>query len=167
LARSINVTQLKQAFRQAALQRDIDPDAGATSYQAANVQAELRKRHKNEAEFAFWEAAGGTWRRRRLWADAGRSHSQTESAALKSILQQCQDVPADNMEDCEFDFWAHVFSLVKADLAHEASVRKQERPAPLRDIHTARGIKIEWINVETGLMPVETALEDERSKVVV
>ena len=76
--------QFKRAFRAAAIRRGIDPAAGSTSYQAANLRAEARKAAQRRANRRCRQPLW--WSDPELWAFSPPYHSVTERAALERVF---------------------------------------------------------------------------------
>jgi hypothetical protein len=80
MARSFDYQRFKANWRKACAQHGIDPDAGATVYQAANVLAERRKD----------ERRGSSWWQRdhSAWDYAPTYRSYVEQVALFRVFAQ-------------------------------------------------------------------------------
>ncbi len=81
---SFDAARFKRAFRAAAIRRGIDPDAGSTSYQAANIRADLRKTAQRTANRRFRQPIW--WSEPDIWAFSPPYHSPVERAALERLF---------------------------------------------------------------------------------
>lgn len=72
MARTFDYSAFRAAFVQSAVARGIDPLAGATSYQVANLKADLRKREMLAARDYGWATANG----RNIFSDADAQPTQ-------------------------------------------------------------------------------------------
>lgn len=75
---SFDYTAFKIAFRDAAVRRAIDPQTGATSYQAALIAADARKARLIDR--AWWQSPC-------LWVNSDPRDS-TESCAIANVVSQ-------------------------------------------------------------------------------
>lgn len=81
---SFDAAGFKRAFRAAALRRGIDPAAGSTSYQAANLRADLRKAAQRRANRRFRQPIW--WSEPDMWEFCPPYHSPVERAALERLF---------------------------------------------------------------------------------
>jgi hypothetical protein len=76
--------QFKQAFHAACVRRGIDPAAGSTSYQAANLRAEERKAAQRRANRRHREPVW--WSEPNMWLYSPPYRSTVEQAAIERVF---------------------------------------------------------------------------------
>ncbi|PJF24987.1 MAG: hypothetical protein CUN53_15050 [Phototrophicales bacterium] len=81
---SFDAARFKRAFRAAAIRRGIDPAAGSTSFQAANLRADLRKAMQRDANRRFRQPIW--WSEPDMWEFCPPYHSPVERAAIERVF---------------------------------------------------------------------------------
>lgn len=168
-ARTIDVAKLKAGFRAAAQKRGIDPINGATTYQAANVQADINKRE----HWSRVKAEGKWWTKPQMWL-VPRSYESSANSQWVEIDGELVYKPPHkqghlirNLEDkvLEQIFW-QALNLTTQGVEVELrpfkqmavlfkevlqEMRKEDRARiPLREIHHRQGFELQWILTRHG-----------------
>lgn len=170
--RTIDVAKLKAGFREAARKRGIDPIAGATTFQASNVQADIRQRE----HWRRVQADGKWWAHAHMWAITPSQERASRPPSFGNILGWDDDERPEHgeldyipphvrgwfirdLEDAVFRrmFWQS-FSItgeaVDLDIVPIAAVVPLIREvlreysaarATLKEIHRRQGYELQWI----------------------